>query len=739
MDPGRTPPRRRSDGSQTAGRGLPPALAARFDLVKELQRGAQADVYVVGEKSGDRKLVLKVYDGGWSPNQELWAHLRSGRTSRAVVETLETGRADGRCYEIMEYLTGDDLMTLRRRGTLEELGTDQLEAIIGQLVEALDELHAAGFVHRDLKPSNILVRKLSPIEVAIVDFGISSRAGEAVDDRNGTAPYTPPRFLAAGSVEPANDMWALGVSLIEFFMGAWLFDGLNDQVALRSRIVDGPISTEAVADARLRMLCTGLTVPAERPRWTTKQVRAWLAGDSPPLPGYDATPATGRAGAAEEPYRYRGTDFWFPDELASAMTLNWEDAALTLFEDDQEPLKRLRGWVRRFPDISLPSDASRRTRKRTPIDVQLLRVLRALDPTHPPMYRGHNIAGERLPEIARSAYGGVGNHPDVVSELSVYGLLPLLAGGREANGLASGDGLRKVADDWKAECDRLRRGRADLPEEGRADLEEFERERPVTTLAIGLLAVTAPVDTVAVVRRTVERCARRASESDGDLAWFVRLAGRPDQLWLAYLLVPAIEARIDRIVEEAEAARAQRDWMLRTQAIREWSRRQNRPQALAWGMAGVAALGTVWTLLIGLSDVVDVSSDATIVAAWLVTVLSLSVVLACEALLAWEIGGSFHPRYSLLGAALITVGRAARAVLARGAALPVVLCTVGGLIAAAVLVPVPLALAPAVLTPPWAWRRYVGWEGDRVREQRDLERAERERQQEPAAAREGTG
>jgi hypothetical protein len=93
----------------------------------------------------------------------------------------------------------------------------------------------------------------------------------------------------------------------------------------------------------------------------------------------------------------------------------------------------------------------------------------------------------------------------------------------------------------------------------------------------------------------------------------------------------------------------------------------------------------------------------------------------------------------LATAALITVGRAARAVLARGAALPVVLCTVGGLIAAAVLVPVPLALAPVVLTPPWAWRRYVGWEGDRVREQRDLERAERERQQEPAAAREGTG
>ena len=98
---------------------------------------------------------------------------------------------------------------------------------------------------------------------------------------------------------------------------------------------------------------------------------------------------------------------------------------------------------------------------------------------------------------------------------------------------------------------------------------------------------------------------------------------------------------------------------------------------------------------------------------------------------------AFHPRYSLLGAGLVGLGRAARAVLVRRAALPVVLGVVGGLGALAVFAPVLLSLAPAVLVPFWAWRRYARWEADRVREQAEIELAERERQEQLSGAREG--
>ena len=169
---------------------------------------------------------------------QVWTYLRTGRTSDAVVETVETVRADGYYYEVMEHLRGGDLTTLGRALSLEELGPARVAAIVEQLVHALDELHANGIVHRDLKPANILVREMNPIKVAIVDFGISSPDGRQAPDRNGTPPFNPPEFEVDRLVTPANDMWALGLSLIEFFSGTTLFGGL-DTAARRTRVGDG--------------------------------------------------------------------------------------------------------------------------------------------------------------------------------------------------------------------------------------------------------------------------------------------------------------------------------------------------------------------------------------------------------------------------------------------------------------------------------------------------------------------
>ena len=245
MDPGRVAPPRRPDGAGREDVGLPPTLAARFRIVQELRRGAQADVFVVTEEGADTTegvattWVLKVYDLAWQPTEQVWQYLRSGRRSDAVVRTVETDRADGRCYELMEHLRGDDLTELRSKIEPDQQVADAT-AILGQLVDALDDMHANGIVHRDLTPANVVVRKLQPVEVAIVDFGISSRIDDAVPDRNGTPPYTSPQFLAAGTVKAANDFWALGILMIEFLTRRPLYEGLDDPVAIKSRVGSCP-------------------------------------------------------------------------------------------------------------------------------------------------------------------------------------------------------------------------------------------------------------------------------------------------------------------------------------------------------------------------------------------------------------------------------------------------------------------------------------------------------------------
>lgn len=733
IDPGRKAPPR-SQEPPSSSLGLPAELAERFKVLSELvSRGRQANVYLVKERESDVTRVLKLYhDRAFRLDQRIETYLKTGRNTRSVVEVFETAVAeDGRYYELMEYLAGDSLEELGRKRTLDELGTKMVASIIKQLVDALDELHANGIVHRDVKPNNIVLRSLDPLEVAIIDLGISSVIddpdGQKVDDGSGTPPYTPPEFLGAGWVSPGNDWWALGISLIEFFTRRRFLEGL-DVDELKKRITSVQVSVAGVTDQRQRLLCQGLTAQAEVDRWGSKQVREWLAGGSPEAPGYREPDPT-RPGGAEEPYEFQGGKYRFPDELAAALTTSWEIAATLLYGEDSEPRDRLREWVRQFPDVSrdMPNEGLLGQRGDRP-NVRLLRTLRALDPAAPPVYRNENIGFDRLPELAKRAFNDQGNSRAIVQELWDHkDLLKSLAKGRAQPGLSSGDGLDEAQRRWINESKRLQRLVNTLPDEARAWLDESERERPALLTSLALLVAAATVDYRNDARARVDQCLRDMRADEAEVPWFADLAGRRDCLWLAWALIPVATNSAQELVAEATRARIRREWLRRSQAVREWSRRQNRPQALAWSVFSVVALATLWALLIGLGDIVNVVSDATIVDAWMTVAFALPVVLAAEGLLAWELGSDYQRRYSMLTAGQIAFGQGARYMLRRRLAVVAVFGVLGFVSVLAIFVPVAVAPLSAAIVGTWTWLRFTRWQEDRVREQQDIERAERER------------
>ena len=53
-------------------------------------------------------------------------------------------------------------------------------AVLRQIAEALEEVHARGIVHRDLKPANVLIEETLDGPIAkIADFGVSTLLAEA--------------------------------------------------------------------------------------------------------------------------------------------------------------------------------------------------------------------------------------------------------------------------------------------------------------------------------------------------------------------------------------------------------------------------------------------------------------------------------------------------------------------------------------------------------------------------------
>jgi eukaryotic-like serine/threonine-protein kinase len=98
----------------------------------------------------------------------------------------------------------------------------RLRGVLGEVLGALQFVHARGFVHRDLKPSNIMVDDTR--RARIMDFGLVKQLTDAsaltLSNRVvGTYRYMAPEQAAGREVDHRADLWSVGVMLYELLSG----------------------------------------------------------------------------------------------------------------------------------------------------------------------------------------------------------------------------------------------------------------------------------------------------------------------------------------------------------------------------------------------------------------------------------------------------------------------------------------------------------------------------------------
>jgi len=242
--------------ASTSPATIPPELADRFRLVRELPAGGESDMLVVTDATGT-ELVLKLYRAGILPSPDTWAVLHT-IDSPHVTRLVDWGDAGGRAFEVMEYVGIDTLCDLIEDTSRDNLGFDTIAEIVRQIAAGLNALHGARVIHRDLKPTNILVRSWSPLELALADFGLSRYLENATvfSAAGHTIAYTAPETFA-GHVSPARDWWSLGMIVREMATGEPPFRGLSTEVVMLT-LASRAIDCLKVADPRLRLLCRGL-------------------------------------------------------------------------------------------------------------------------------------------------------------------------------------------------------------------------------------------------------------------------------------------------------------------------------------------------------------------------------------------------------------------------------------------------------------------------------------------------
>ncbi|MFY3384497.1 protein kinase domain-containing protein [Paracidovorax sp. MALMAid1276] len=202
-----------------------PATVGRFELVRQLGRGAQATVWLALDPRLQREVAIKLLppmEGQDPAVLEQW--LREARhVSRLahpfIVPVFEADVQGRQPYIVFEYVPGRTLADhLAQQG---RCTPHDAVALVVDVLDGLQAAHQAGIVHRDLKPSNIMVD--AQRHARVMDFGMAAQVQQPgkpdAQLASGTPAYLAPEAVAGAAPAPSMDVYAAALVLVELLSG----------------------------------------------------------------------------------------------------------------------------------------------------------------------------------------------------------------------------------------------------------------------------------------------------------------------------------------------------------------------------------------------------------------------------------------------------------------------------------------------------------------------------------------
>jgi len=229
-----------ADGDEFAG----------YRIETRLGRGGMGILYLALEPGLERRVALKLI-APEAAADEVFAR-RFAEESRIaasiehpnVVPIYAAGEEDGVPWIAMRYVAGSDLG--RRLVQATRLEPEHAVALISQVGNGLDAIHAAGLVHRDVKPANVLLSGEPGSEHAyITDFGVArnvaTESGLTQTGRFvGTLDYVAPEQISGETIDARVDVYALGCLLYKLLVGEVPFPREGEAARLYAHLHDPP-------------------------------------------------------------------------------------------------------------------------------------------------------------------------------------------------------------------------------------------------------------------------------------------------------------------------------------------------------------------------------------------------------------------------------------------------------------------------------------------------------------------
>ncbi len=229
----------------------------KYEIIKEIGRGATGAVYQAYDPFQNRQVAIKVVFPEALGDKEHGKRYRklfvteaslAGKLSHPhIVGIFDAVAEDEASYLVMEYVDGTTLERYTHPDTL--LPVQKIVEIVYKCARALDYASKQGVIHRDIKPANILLAGES--EIKISDFGAAlTLAAETTQVTGvGSPAYMSPEQVKEQPLTYQTDIFSLGVVMYQLLTGRLPFQGANNYSMIYQIIhVDPPPPGELRSD-----------------------------------------------------------------------------------------------------------------------------------------------------------------------------------------------------------------------------------------------------------------------------------------------------------------------------------------------------------------------------------------------------------------------------------------------------------------------------------------------------------
>jgi len=234
-------------------------MIGRFEVVRELGRGAQGVVYMARDPRLDRLVAIKTLRAGTpAQNDRL---LREAKTVSNlqhpnIIPLYDLGSDEGAPYLVYAYIDGETVsQLLKRSGALTMANAAR---IMADVLDALASAHGQGIMHLDIKPANVMVSSAG--QHLVMDFGIArtiSQNPDASGEITGTPQYMAPETISSQGAEFRSDLFSAGVMLYEMVTGKPVVEGGNVFQILNRNVnekADAPSARNFKVDEKLEWI-----------------------------------------------------------------------------------------------------------------------------------------------------------------------------------------------------------------------------------------------------------------------------------------------------------------------------------------------------------------------------------------------------------------------------------------------------------------------------------------------------